>query len=195
MENTNVIQKVSEEKVTENKKNQGVSNNVIQQAMQKLKKEAMAASGQNVPAIAIYSYLLHKCRNSEDFAKLVMVKGKTISKCFTYITNKAYELARVQNISVNTNNNTNIGCGMSSDEIFCLADEYFTLTDEEIEKRKEAERIKLEEARKAAEAIRKEARRKKEEEAKAKKNKAKKEEKSKDNQEEKNEYSQMSLAI
>ena len=195
MENTNVIQSVSAEKVTENKRSQGVSNNIIQQAMEKLKKEAMAASGQNVPAIAIYSYLLHKCRNSEDFAKLVMVKGKTISKCFTYITNKAYELARIQNISVNTNNNTNIGCGMSSDEIFCLADGYFTLTDEEIEKRKEAERIKIEEARKAADAIRKEEQRKKAEEAK--KNKAKKGAKSddKDNQAEKNAYSQMTLAI
>ena len=149
MENNSTIQNNSADIISEKAmENQGVIENITESAVKKIKKEAEIASGQNVPAIAIYNYLLDKCKKDEDFSKCVLVESKTIPKCFTYITDKAFGIASKQNI--NADRNTPIGVGMSSDEIFALVNEYFTLDDKVIEERKEAERKEIEEARRVA---------------------------------------------
>lgn len=179
-----------------NEKSQEVTRNIRQEAVEKITTQAEKASGQNVPAIAIYHYLLEKCSDDEAFSKLVTAKEKNFSKCLSYITEKAYEAAAGQNITANPSNNTPIGVGMSSDEIFALVDEYFTLTDEEIKKRSEDARKTREEARKAADEARKEAEKKKAaERAKAakEKEKAKKEKEEKKAKAEEAAKAQMSL--
>lgn len=179
-----------------NEKSQEPANNIIQKAVEKITRQAEKASGQNVPAVAIYHYLLEKCSGDEAFSKLIIVKEKSISKCFSYVTEKAYEAAASQNITANTNGDKPISVGMSSDEIFALVDEYFTLSDEEIKKRSEEAQKLREEARKAADDARKEAEKKKSaEKAKAakEKEKAKKEKEEKKAKAEEAAKAQMSL--
>lgn len=179
-----------------NEKSQEPANNIIQKAVEKITKQAEKASGQNVPAVAIYHYLLEKCSGDETFSKLVIAEEKSISKCFSYVTEKAYEAAASQNITANTNSDKPISVGMSSDEIFALVDEYFTLSDKEIKKRSEEAQKLREEARKAADDTRKEAEKKKSaEKAKAakEKEKAKKEKEEKKAKAEEAAKAQMSL--
>lgn len=197
MENSTTNQNNISDIISENtEKSQESINNIIQEAIEKISVQAEKASGQNVPAIAIYHYLLEKCRADEDFSKLVIAKEKSVSKCFSYITEKAYEAAASQNVTANINSDAPISVGMDSDEIFALVDEYFTLSDEEIEKRKEETRKLREEARKAADDARKEAEKKKaDEKAKAakEKEKAKKEKEEKKAKAEEVAKAQMSL--
>lgn len=158
MENNTSIQNKSEDIITENnEKKQVVNENVSEIAVEKIKKQAECASGQNVPAVAIYNYLINKCNTDNEFSALVIVEGKTLAKCFSYVTERAFEKAAMQNITADTNSPTPIGIGMSGDEIFVLVDEYFSLDDKTIEERKTAERKAIEEARKAADELKRAA--------------------------------------
>jgi len=183
MENNTAIQNNTADIIAENKReSQEENENIMRNAAEKIKEQAETASGQNVPAVAIYHYLVDKCENSEDFAKAVLNESKTVSKCFTYITDKAYEAAAAANITADTNNNAPLGIGMSSDEIFALAEEYFTLSDDEIKKRREDARAELEKRRKELRAARQETEKKKAESKKDTEKKSVKPEKAPDAQ-------------
>ena len=138
----------------------------IKDALEKIETEAVSVSGQNVPAIAIYNYLKHKITHDEEFAKQVLIPTKALSKCFSYLTEKAYEVAKAQFEAMksqkeaqdeddDTPEEQKVGVGMSDKEIFGFVNEYFALDDAEIERKKEEARLKAEADLKAAEDKRK----------------------------------------
>lgn len=131
-------------------------------AITKINEEAKTVSGQNVPAIAIKDYIVSKCESDEEFAKLVEKPEKCLSKCFTYLSEVAYQRAKAQQEATKCNN---ICIGMSGDEIFAIVDEYFALDEEELARRKEEEKKAAEEERKKQDE---EARKKRAEKQKAK---------------------------
>ena len=143
----------------------------IQQATEKIENEAVSASGQNVPAIAIYHYLLHKVKHDESFAKQVLVSTKALSKCFSYITEKAFEIAKVQYEALKEQTDDpeeqKIGVGMGDKEIFGYVDEYYLLDDAELERKKAEAKEKAEADQKAAEEKRNAERKAAEEKRKA----------------------------
>ncbi len=167
-------------------KNQEEVKNASEQAILKLTEEAKSVSGQNVPAIAIFQYLMEKVADDVDFAACVINEEKTLSKCFTHITETALNLGREQN--PNRKQGEAFMVGMSDTEIFGAVNEYYQLSDREIENRKAQKLKEIEAAREAAEKIRADEAKKREEkkqeakaakEAKAKKkaeDEAKKEE-------------------
>lgn len=98
-------------------------------AMTKLNNEAATVSGYNVPAIAIRDHVAQRIMSDAIYAEKVIAEGKTLSKCYQYISDIAYEKARKMS---NTDKRGGIMIGMSSEEIFALADEYYTLSDDEL---------------------------------------------------------------
>lgn len=108
-------------------------------AMTKLNNEAATVSGYNVPAIAIRDHVAQRIMTDVIYAEKVIAEGKTLSKCYQYISDIAFEKARKTS---KTDKQEGIMIGMSSDEIFALADEYYTLSDDELKKKLEAERPK-----------------------------------------------------
>lgn len=166
-------------------KNQGEFMNVSEKAVLKLTDEAKTVSGQNVPAIAIFQYLLEKVADDEEFAACVVKEEKTLSKCFTYVMEKALNLGREQN--PNRKPNDGFTVGMSSTEIFGTVNEYYQLSDEEIENRKKQKLEEIKAQREAAEQIRadeaKKREKKKQEEKAAKEAKAKEKTEKKENAE------------
>jgi hypothetical protein len=145
---------------------------IIIKAIEKLENEANSVSGQNVPAIAIYNFLKEKCSEDEIFSGKILIATKSLSKCFSYIMETAYIRAKEQH---EKSGEVKVGVGMSSDEIFALAVEYFNLDNEAIERKKEEEKKAAEERRKKAEEKRKAERIKNAAKAKSKKSKQKKE--------------------
>lgn len=121
-------------------------------AMTKLNNEAATVSGYNVPAIAIRDHIAQRIMTDVIYAEKVIAEGKTLSKCYQYISDIAYEKARKMS---NTDKRGGIMIGMSSEEIFALADEYYTLSDDELKKKLEAERPKPAPAEKAETAKKK----------------------------------------
>lgn len=115
-------------------------------AMTKLNNEAATVSGYNVPAIAVRDHIAQRIMTDVIYAEKVIAEGKTLSKCYQYISDIAYEKARKMS---NTDKRGGIMIGMSSEEIFALADEYYTLSDDELKKKLEAERPKPAPAEKA----------------------------------------------
>ena len=113
--------------------------NKEESAMTKLNNEAATVSGYNVPAIAIRDHVAQRIMTDAVYAEKVIAEGKTLSKCYQYISDIAYEKARKMS---KTDKQGGIMIGMSSDEIFALADEYYTLSDDELKKKLEAERPK-----------------------------------------------------
>lgn len=178
MENT-TIQTNSASNIAE--KETEINENIVKKAVEKLDKEAVSVSGQNVPAIGIYQYLREKASKDTDFAKQVLIETKSLSKCFSYVMEYAYKVAQEQH---NQTKETKIGVGMSDAEIYKICEEYFALDDAEIERKKKAEE---------------EAKKKKAEEEKAKKEAEKetkkkaKTEKSKKSNNNPDESAQMSL--
>lgn len=108
-------------------------------AMTKLNNEAATVSGYNVPAIAIRDHVAQRIMTDAVYTEKVIAEGKTLGKCYQYISDIAYEKARKMS---KTDKQGGIMIGMSSDEIFALADEYYTLSDDELKKKLEAERPK-----------------------------------------------------
>lgn len=108
-------------------------------AMTKLNNEAATVSGYNVPAIAIRDYIAQRIMTDVDYTEKIITEGKTLSKCFQYISDMAFEKARKMS---NSDKKGGIMIGMSSDDIFALVDEYYTLSDEELKEKLEAERPK-----------------------------------------------------
>ena len=104
--------------------------------MTKLNNEAATVSGYNVPAIAIRDHVAQRIMSDAIYAEKVIAEGKTLSKCYQYISDIAYEKARKMS---NTDKRGGIMIGMSSEEIFALTDEYYTLSDDELKKKLEAE--------------------------------------------------------
>lgn len=115
-------------------------------AMTKLNNEAATVSGYNVPAIAIRDHVAQRIMSDAIYAEKVIAEGKMLSKCYQYISDIAYEKARKMS---NTDKRGGIMIGMSSEEIFALTDEYYTLSDDELKKKLEAERPKPAPAEKA----------------------------------------------
>ena len=107
--------------------------------MTKLNNEAATVSGYNVPAIAIRDYIAKRIMTDVDYTEKIITEGKTLSKCFQYISDMAFEKARKMS---NSDKKGGIMIGMSSDDIFTLVDEYYTLSDDELKKKLEAERPK-----------------------------------------------------
>lgn len=155
--NQNKSADIIAEEATEN---QEVFKNVSLSAVNKLTDEANSVSGQNVPAIAIFRYLVDKVKDDTEFSKCVMREEKTLSKCFTYLTQTALNKGIEQNPSRNPN--TALTVGMSSAEIFGIVNEYYELTDEEIEKRKKQKLAEIEAEKVKAEKIRTEVAKKRE---------------------------------
>lgn len=171
-------------------KNQEEIKSPSEKAIIKLTEEANTVRGQNVPAIAIFQYLLEKVADDVDFAACVISDEKTMSKCFSYVTEAALNLGKAQN--PNRKPNEAFTVGMSSTEIFGLVNEYFQLSDEEIENRKKQKLKEIEAQREAAEKIRAEEQKKREKKKQAEK--AAKETKAKEKAEKKeNEEAQFSL--
>lgn len=113
--------------------------NKEESAMTKLNNEAATVSGYNVPAIAVRDHIAQRIMTDVIYAEKVIAEGKTLSKCYQYISDIAFEKARKMS---KTDKQEGIMIGMSSDEIFALADEYYTLSDDELKKKLEAERPK-----------------------------------------------------
>lgn len=126
--------------------------NKEESAMTKLNNEAATVSGYNVPAIAIRDHVAQCIMTDAIYAEKVITEGKTLSKCYQYISDMAYEKARKMS---KTDKQDGIMIGMSSEEIFALADEYYTLSDDELKKKLEAERPKPAPAEKAETAKKK----------------------------------------
>lgn len=63
-------------------------------AMTKLNNEAATVSGYNVPAIAIRDHVAQRIMSDAIYAEKVIAEGKTLSKCYQYISNIAYEKAQ-----------------------------------------------------------------------------------------------------
>ena len=63
-------------------------------AMTKLNNEAATVSGYNVPAIAIRDHIAQRIMTDVIYAEKVIAEGKTLSKCYQYISDIAYEKAR-----------------------------------------------------------------------------------------------------
>ena len=134
-------------------------------AIEKIEKEAQGVSGQNVPSIAIYSFIKSRCEEDEGFAAKVLNEKKSLSGCFTYLTNRAFDRAQAQ---TGGDRQQNMTVGMSGDEIFNIVVEYFDLDEEALEAKRKAEKEAAEAAKKAAEEQRK-ADEKRKAEAKAEK--------------------------
>ena len=149
MENTTSTQNKSIPIISENSFENQEGNEYCSKAIKKVNEQARSVSGQNVPAIAIYHYLIDKCSNN-DFAQCVINEEKSLSECFSYITEKAFE----KGSQTQAANNMPFSVGMSSDEIFKLVDEYFILSNAEIEKRKKQKLKEIEATRAANEKIR-----------------------------------------
>ncbi len=113
--------------------------NKEESAMTKLNNEAATVSGYNVPAIAIRDHVAQRIMTDAVYAEKVIVEGKTLSKCYQYISDIAFGKARKMS---KTDKQDGIMIGMSSDEIFALADEYYMLSDDELKKKLEAEKPK-----------------------------------------------------
>lgn len=128
--------------------------NKEESAMTKLNNEAATVSGYNVPAIAIRDHVAQRIMTDAVYAEKVIAEGKTLSKCYQYISDVAYEKARKMS---KTDKQGGIMIGMSSEEIFALADEYYSLSDDELKKKLEAERPKPAPAEKAETAKKKTA--------------------------------------
>lgn len=118
----------------------------ISEAVKKINKEAESVSGQQVPAIAIYNFLIDRCRQDPEFSAKVLIETKKLSKCFDHIMTVAYNRAQVQR-KVTTGNR--VGVGMSSEEIFALVEDYFNLDDEAIAKKEAEDKAKSEAKAKA----------------------------------------------
>lgn len=161
--------------------NNGKINEEILKALKKLNKEAESVSGQNLPAIGIYHFLVSKVENDVEFAK--KVQCKKLSACFSFVMEQYREQARELSNGTGTRENPEVvGIGASSDEIFDYVVDFYTLSDEELKKRAEEkaaarkakaekERKEREEKRKAEAAAVEEAKK----EAEAKKKQAEKE--------------------
>ncbi len=121
-------------------------------AIAKVEQEAQSVSGQNVPSIAIYSFIKSRCEEDEAFAAKVLNEKKSLSGCFTYLTNRAFDRAQAQ---TGGNRQQNMTVGMSGDEIFEIVTEYFDLDEEALEAKRKAEKEAAEAAKKAAEEQRK----------------------------------------
>ena len=145
---------------------------IIEAAVAKIQKEAESVSGQQVPAIAIYNFIIQKCQEDIDFAAKVNIETKKLSKCFNHIMKIAYNRAEARH---NLTKEKSVGVGMSSEEIMELVVDYYNLDDEAIAKKEAEEKAKAQaeaEARKKAAAEKK-----KENDNKKKAKKPKKEEK------------------
>ncbi|MBP3335520.1 MAG: hypothetical protein J6L61_05195 [Ruminiclostridium sp.] len=114
--------------------------NKEESAMTKLNNEAATVSGYNVPAIAIRDHVAQRIMTDAVYAEKVIAEGKTLSKCYQYISDIAYEIARKMS---KADKQGGIMIGMSSDEIFALADEYYTLSDDELKKKLASKSKKL----------------------------------------------------
>lgn len=68
--------------------------NKEESAMTKLNNEAATVSGYNVPAIAIRDHVAQRIMTDAVYAEKVIAEGKTLSKCYQYISDIAYEKAR-----------------------------------------------------------------------------------------------------
>lgn len=55
-------------------------------AMTKLNNEAATVSGYNVPAIAIRDHVAQRIMSDAIYAEKVIAEGKTLSKCYQYIS-------------------------------------------------------------------------------------------------------------
>lgn len=131
--------------------NEEINEEILKLATEKLDKEAESVSGQNVPAIGIYHFLRGKCTKSEMFAKQVLIETKTMSKCFSYIIEIYKERAKLQRV----NEESIVGIGADSAEIFAFAEEYYNLDDEAIERRKAEEKAAAKARKKEEEEKRK----------------------------------------
>lgn len=141
---------------------------MIEKAIEKLEKEAKNASGRNVPAVGIYNFLKDLCLNDEEFTKQMLIPTKSISKCFSYVQGKAYEMAIEQRKELGNKDNVE-SVGMGDNEIYDLAKEYYMLDDAEIERKKEEERKAREEKQKQEDEKRKTEQAKRDAEKRAKK--------------------------
>jgi hypothetical protein len=123
----------------------GLSDDVISQAVKKLEKEANSSGGQSVPAIPIYEHLKNVCESDEKFAKLVNQPHKTLIKCFDCV----YEQVR-KNVAKGGNSTW-----VADEIVYNLSIDYYKLDDAEIERRKEEDRQKREAERAKKEAEKK----------------------------------------
>lgn len=129
---------------------------MIDDAIKKITDAEYGSHGEGL-AKPIADFIVGKCED-EEFAALVMQEHKTLEKCLNFVMEQA-------------KNHLNNKCGyIPPDEVFSMVNDYFTMDDAELERKKaeeaamrkeEAKRQSEERAAKAAEAKTKKAAEKK----------------------------------
>lgn len=133
--------------------------NLSEEAAIKLEAELETAKSNLLPVFPIVRYLKNKCLGDEAFAALVMDERKTLSKCFSYVTDEVKKALNSQNGWLDDN------------EVYAYAETYY-VTDEAVFEQIAAEKAEAE--KKRQEEV---AKKRKEQEEKRKKADAKKKQK------------------
>ena len=104
-------------------------------AIEKLQREVQTAKNKNVPVEPIVNFLIAECEHYADFGNSILIKHKTLEKCFSYVEKKAREKIK------------GTAGWIADDEVYSWAREYFLLDDAAIEKAEEEKRKKEKEER------------------------------------------------
>ena len=108
---------------------------MIPEAINKILSSMGNCHESRVPAAPIAEFLEGKCQEDEEFAALVIQEHKTLSKCFSFVYDQAYNHLNHQN-------------GWISDhDVYMMAVDYFALDDEELERQKLEEEEKRQQER------------------------------------------------
>ena len=106
------------------------------EAIKKIVDSMQDCKEQRIPAEPIMRYLTGKCGEGDEFCALVIQEHKTLEKCFNFV----YEQARKHL------NNASNGW-IEDNDVYMMAEDYFSLDDAEIERQKAEEEAKLAEER------------------------------------------------
>lgn len=134
---------------------------IAQAALNRIEEQSNIACGP-VPGIFIYKSLIKEVNINPELAKKILIKCKTLSKCFDYIISilreKARQMMDASGDISGTGKRSNSACvGVNDQELIELVIEYYMLDDKALDAKKAAEKAKTEEAKKKAEEARKKA--------------------------------------
>ena len=116
---------------------------IQEQAVNKINNQAQDCQEKRVPAEPIIIFLKKHCVGNDEFGALVIQEHKTLIKCFNFVFERA------------KNHLNGVNGWIEDNDIYMMAEDYFSFDDAELERQKAEEAKKREEERQQREFERK----------------------------------------